>query len=65
MFSSVLWKPHLIKHIPLLERIQWRTTKYILNDYTSDYKTCPIKMKLLPLMYILDIIMISCFLLPV
>ena len=55
MFSSVLWKPHLIKHIQLLERIQRRATKYILNDYTSDYRTRLIKLKLLPFMYVLDI----------
>jgi len=54
MFSSVLWKPYLIQHIQLLGRIQRRATKYILNDYTSNYKTCLIKLKLLPLMYILD-----------
>jgi len=39
----------------LLEHIQWHATKYILNDYTSDYKTRLIKLKLLPFMYILDI----------
>jgi len=38
MFSSALWKPHLIKHILLLEHIQRCATKYILNDYTSDYR---------------------------
>jgi len=37
MFSSVLWKPHLFKHIQLLECIQRHATKYILNHYTSDY----------------------------
>ena len=30
-------------------------TKYILNDYTSDYKTRLLKLKLLPLMYLLDL----------
>ena len=55
MFASVLWKPYLIQHIQLLERIQRQTTKYIQNDYTSDYKTRLIKLKVLPLMYILNI----------
>ena len=55
MFSSVLWKPHLIKHIQLLECIQRHATKYILNDYTSDYRTRLIKLKLLPFMYVLDV----------
>ena len=38
-----------------MERIQRRSTKYILNDYTSDYKTSLLKLKLLPLMYLLDL----------
>ena len=38
-----------------MERIQRRSTKYILNDYTSDYKTRLLKLKLLPLMYLLDL----------
>ena len=50
------------KDIILLERVQRRATKYILSDYTSDYKTCLIKLNLLPLMYIyelLDILFLS------
>ena len=38
-----------------MERIQRRSTKYILNNYTSDYKTRLLKLKLLPLMYLLDL----------
>ena len=38
-----------------MERIQRRSTKYILNDYTSDYKTRLLKLKLLPLMYLVDL----------
>ena len=38
-----------------MERIQRRSTKYILNDYTSDYKSHLLKLKLLPLMYLLDL----------
>ena len=30
MFSSVLWRPHLIKHTQLLKCIQWRAIKYRL-----------------------------------
>ena len=55
MYCSVLWKPHLIKHIQLIECIQRRATKYILNDYVSDYKSHLIKLQILPLMYILDL----------
>ena len=39
MYCSVLWKPNLVKHIQQIERVQRRTTKYILNDYISDYKS--------------------------
>jgi len=33
---SQLWNPYLIKDMEIVQR---RTTKYILNHYTSDYKT--------------------------
>jgi len=55
LFCSILRKPHLIKDINLIERIQRRATKFILNDYTSDFKTHLLKLNLLPLMYTLDI----------
>ena len=55
MFCSILWKPYLLKDIRQLEQLQRRATKYILNDYTSDYKTRLSKLNMLPLMYILDI----------
>ena len=35
-----------------IEHLQWRATKFILNDFISDYKTRLPKLKLLPLMYI-------------
>ena len=46
---------YLIKHIQQIERIQRRATKYILNDYTSDYKSRLLKLHILPLMYTLDL----------
>ena len=55
LYCSQLWNPCLIKDIINMERIQRRSTKYILNDYTSDYKTRLLKLKLLPLMYLLDL----------
>jgi len=55
LFYSILWKPHLIKDINLIERIQKRATKFILNDYTIDYKTRLLKLKLLLLVYTFDI----------
>ena len=55
IYCTQLWRPHLIKDILNIERVQWRATKYILNDYVSDYKTTLLKLKLLPLMYFLEI----------
>ena len=49
-YSSVIWRPRFIKDIIALERIQRRATKFILNDYCSDYKSRLLKLKLLPLM---------------
>ena len=55
MYASLVWHPYLIKDIQLLERIQHRVTKYILNDYVSDYKTRVIQLNLLPLMITLEL----------
>ena len=33
-------------------KVQRRATKFILNDYTSDYKSHLIKLQLLPLVYV-------------
>ncbi len=38
-YCSQVWRPSLIKHIELLERVQCRATKFILNDYELDYKS--------------------------
>ena len=48
---SQLWRPYFLKDISILERIQKRKTKYILNDYHSPYKTRLIQLDVLPLMY--------------
>ena len=50
-YCSPIWRPRLIKDIMILERIQHKSTKYILDDYHSDYKTRLISLHLLPLMY--------------
>jgi hypothetical protein len=50
-YCSQLWRPRLVKDILALERVQRRATKFILSDYSSDYKTRLINLKLLPLMY--------------
>ena len=54
-YCTQIWRPHLMKEILSIERVQRRATKYILNDYTSCYKTRLIKLRLLPLMYLFEI----------
>ena len=55
LYCSPLWRPHLTKDFLLLERVQRRVTKFILNNYTMDYKTRLTELKLLPLMYVLEL----------
>ena len=54
-YCSQLWRPSLIKDIVCLERIQCRATKFILNDYSIDYKSRLTNLGLLPLMYIFEL----------
>ena len=54
-YCSQIWRPHLLKDIAALELIQRRATKYILNDYTSDYRSRLISLNLLPLMMQLEL----------
>ena len=56
-----LWRPHQVQHIILLERVQRRASKFILNDYSTDYKSRLIKLNLLPLMYIYELMDILFF----
>ena len=46
---------HLMKDILIIECVQRHATKYILNDYTSCYKTRLVKPKLFPLMYLFEL----------
>ena len=55
LYCTQVWRPHLMKDILIIERIQRRATKYLLNDYTSSYKTRLIKLKILPLMYLFEL----------
>jgi len=50
-----------MKDINNLELLQRRATKYILNDYAYDYETRPVKLELLPLMYIFELSGITFF----
>ena len=54
-YCSAIWRPYLVKDIQNFERIQRRATKFILNDYDSDYYTRLMKLELLPLMYTFDL----------
>ena len=54
-YCSQLWRPHTITDITSIESVQCRATKYILNDYKSDYKQRLIASNLLPMMYWLEI----------
>ena len=56
-YCSQLWRPHLVKDILCLESVQRRATRYILNDYSrhTSYKSRLINIKLLPLMYWLEL----------
>ena len=55
LYCSQVWRPCLIQDIILLERVQRRATKYILNDYTLSYRTRLLKLEMLPLMYIFEL----------
>ena len=50
MYASPVWRLNLTKFIRAIECLQRRATKYILNDYSTDYKTRLMKLHILPLM---------------
>ena len=54
-YYSVVWRPHLIKDIATLEKIQRSTSKYILSDFSSDYKSRLTSLNMLPLMMQLEL----------
>ena len=43
-YCTQIWRPHLMKDILSIERVQHCVTKYIVNDYTNCYKTHLIKL---------------------
>ena len=55
IYCSIIWRPHLIKDIKMIEQLQRRATKFILNDYESDYYDRLLKLNLLPIMYIFEL----------
>ena len=50
MYCSPVWRPQFIKDIKVIERVQRRATKFILDDYGSDYKSRLTSLNMLPLM---------------
>jgi len=53
-YCSQIWHPYLLKDITTIEQLQRRATKFILNNYTIDYKQRLLNLNMLPLMYQLD-----------
>ena len=48
-------RPLLLKDINPIESVQRRATKYILNDYTSDYRSRLVKLNVLPVSMLLEL----------
>ena len=47
LYCSPLWRPHQVQRIILLEKVQRRASKFIFNEYSTDYKSRLIKLNLL------------------
>ena len=54
IYFSQIWRPHLLKDIISLEKMQRRATKYLLNDFSSSYKSRLLSLNILPLMMQLE-----------
>ena len=50
-----MWRPYLLKDIDAFEAVQRQSTKFILNDYTSDYKFRLLSLQFLPLMMLYEL----------
>jgi len=50
IYCSPLWHPRLIKDIQFLEKVLRRATKYVLDDFSSDYRARLISLEMLSLM---------------
>ena len=54
LYGSQIWRPLHLNDINPIESVQRRATKYILNDYISDYRSRLVKLDLLPLTMLLE-----------
>ena len=54
-YCSQIWRPQLIKDIVLLESVQRRATKWILDDFQSNYKSRLLLTGLLPLIMVYEV----------
>ena len=61
VYGSQLWRPMYIKDIVILERIQRRATRFITNDYVSNYRDRLLSLRMLPLTYTLELLDILFF----
>ena len=55
LYGSQIWRPHLIKDIIKIENIQRRASKFILNDFLSNYKSRLTSLHILPLMLSMEL----------
>ena len=55
IYGSPIWRPFLIKDIKLIEQIQCRATKFILNEFHSDYYNRLVELQFLPIMYMFEL----------
>ena len=55
MYCSQIRQPNLVQDIQLLEKVQRRATKYILNDYSSPYRTRLLKLSMLLIMFTFEL----------
>ena len=49
IYCCQIWRPYLIRESRVLERLQRRATKFILDDYEMGYKQRLVKIHILPL----------------